>query len=358
MAVYDAVNPPGRLADVAGRYTQFAGAAVSLSLMIGVAVWGTKTILRDVSGVPVVRAMQGEMRVAPADPGGEVANHNGLAVNAVAAVGVAAAPEDTLTLAPRTFDLAAEDLDTAPLTDMVTADPAAPADVATGTDAAPMTAPTGPMNADDILALADQISAGVSPITALDDSDADPLADDEAIITFDNIDAADPIAAALAEAMASDIEAPAATATDTTAGLRRVMRPVARRADVIPAVATAADLVPAAVTVAAVTDPGAGAAAPVLPSAAVLTDELPVGTKLVQLGAFPTPEEAATAWTTLSGRFGAVMNNKAQVIQQASSGGATFYRLRASGFDTLDDTKQFCETLDAGRAACIPVVVR
>ena len=115
MAVYDEAQARGSLTDLAGRYTQYAGAAVSLTLMIGVAVWGTKTIMRDVSGVPVVRAMQGDMRVAPENPGGDVADHRGLAVNTVAGSGEAAAPEDSVTLAPRMLELAAEDLDTAPL---------------------------------------------------------------------------------------------------------------------------------------------------------------------------------------------------------------------------------------------------
>jgi hypothetical protein len=354
MAVYDEAQARGSLTDLAGRYTQYAGAAVSLTLMIGVAVWGTKTIMRDVSGVPVVRAMQGDMRVAPENPGGDVADHRGLAVNTVAGSGEAAAPEDSVTLAPRMLELAAEDLDTAPLAE---ATPDAISDAsADGTAAAAV--PTGPMNADDILALADQISAGIAPMTAIEDMDNDS---DSPVMTLDgeevdtteimNIDAQDPIAMALAEAMSSDVAAP----VDAPAGnLRSVIRPTLRPLRASPAVATAADLAAAPVTVVAVTAP---ISVP-LPSAAVLTDDLPVGTKLVQLGAFPTPEDASKEWLNLQGRFGELLADKTQLIQQASSGGATFYRLRASGFDGLDAARKFCETLDAGRAACTPVVVR
>lgn len=349
MAVFEAANGPGRLADVAGRYTQYAGAAVSLSLMIGVAVWGTQTILRDVSGVPVVRAALGDMRVAPADPGGNVADHRGLAVNAVAGSGEAAAPEDTVTLAPRTVDLVAEDLDTAPLAE-ATPDAVLPgrSDVS-----AVVAVPTGPMNADDILALADQISAGVAPMTAIEDTDdsGTPVmtVDGEAVDATEiaNIDAADPIAMALAEALSEDVTAP------VTGGLRSVVRPVARPAQAMAAVATSVELAPAPIAVVAeVRD------TPALPSVAVMTDALPVGTKLVQLGAFPTPEDAAQEWTKLQSRFGEALVGKTQVIQQASSGGATFYRLRASGFDELADARAFCDVMDAGRAACTPVVVR
>ena len=71
-----------------------AGAMMSLALMVGVGVWGYKLLSRDVTGVPVVRAVEGPMRVQPADPGGEPADHQGLAVNDVAARGSAAAPAE------------------------------------------------------------------------------------------------------------------------------------------------------------------------------------------------------------------------------------------------------------------------
>ena len=82
------------------RLTNLIGAALSLALVAGIGVWGYKLIIRDVSGVPVVRAIEGPMRVQPEDPGGQSADHQGLAVNAVAAEGVAAAPADRLVLAP------------------------------------------------------------------------------------------------------------------------------------------------------------------------------------------------------------------------------------------------------------------
>ena len=51
--------------------TALAGATLSLALLVGVGVWSYNLIARDVAGVPVVRAVQGEMRIRPADPGGE-----------------------------------------------------------------------------------------------------------------------------------------------------------------------------------------------------------------------------------------------------------------------------------------------
>lgn len=81
------------------------GAAVSLALLAGVAVWGWKLAVRDVSGVPVVRALEGPMRVAPDQPGGMQAAYQGLAVNAVAA-GDPAVQAERIVLAPAPPSLA------------------------------------------------------------------------------------------------------------------------------------------------------------------------------------------------------------------------------------------------------------
>ena len=44
------------------------GAVTSLVLVAGVCVWGYQQLSRDVSGVPVIRAADGPMRVQPEDP--------------------------------------------------------------------------------------------------------------------------------------------------------------------------------------------------------------------------------------------------------------------------------------------------
>ena len=83
---FDGVSEaPGRVQ----RIVYMGGAVLSLGLILGFCIWGYKLALRDMAGIPVVRAMEGPMRVAPADPGGTVSEHQGLSVNAVAADGVA-----------------------------------------------------------------------------------------------------------------------------------------------------------------------------------------------------------------------------------------------------------------------------
>ena len=119
MAVYDEGFAPAAGAPRVTNLVNFAGAALSLALILGVGFWGYKLIVRDVSGIPVVRAMEGDMRVLPDNPGGGVAAHTGLSVNEVAALGEAGGPEDRLVLAPRTAGLAQEDLEAQPVAEAI-----------------------------------------------------------------------------------------------------------------------------------------------------------------------------------------------------------------------------------------------
>jgi len=119
MAVYDEGFAPAAGAPRVTNLVNFAGVALSLALILGVGFWGYKLIVRDVSGIPVVRAMEGDMRVLPDNPGGGVAAHTGLSVNEVAALDEAGGPEDRLVLAPRTAGLAQEDLEAQPVAEAI-----------------------------------------------------------------------------------------------------------------------------------------------------------------------------------------------------------------------------------------------
>ncbi|MEO0664375.1 MAG: SPOR domain-containing protein, partial [Pseudomonadota bacterium] len=146
----------------AGNFIHILGGVVSLALIAGICVWGYQLLARDVSGVPVVQALDGPMRTAPEDPGGHPAAHQGLAVNEVAAVGVASAPRDRLVLAPPAIDLATDD---APLT---LAAPGAEA-VTTGPEVEGDIAMTTLPDADetDITALLESLADGAEPLGEL-----------------------------------------------------------------------------------------------------------------------------------------------------------------------------------------------
>ena len=287
MAVYDEGFAPAAGAPRVTNLVNFAGAALSLTLILGVSFWGYKLIVRDVSGIPVVRAMEGDMRVLPENPGGAVADHTGLAVNEVAAIGEAGGPEDRLVLAPRTGDLAQEDLVAQPMAEAAVVQEA-------------------PVAENDISALAAQLAnLTPAPLAAAEEAPATPAAQ---IIP--------------------------ATVPGVASSLRPVIRPANFR---IPAPTTAA--------------PAASG------EVAVTTTTFPAGTNLVQLGAFQNPSLAAQEWDRLQARFGQLMAGQERVIQVSNQSSATWYRLRASGFEDRAAARRLCAALQAEGAECIAVVV-
>ncbi len=309
-----------------GRIVNVLGAVASLALVAGVAVWGYKLIMRDVSGVPVVRAVEGPMRIQPENPGGTPADHQGLAVNAVAAQGSAAAPADRLILAPRPVSLADEDAPMGtlkptkavhhieePISDQEAARLRQGAVDALVAELAQEAASPG------------QVEEGGVQLASLSTLDDEPA-----------IDPAD---------LAAQLPDPELAVLP---GVRRSLRPVVRPARAVHRGVLADSQTEAAINAAV----KAAVGLDVDPNA------LPKGTRMAQLGAYESVEVAQAEWGRMSGRFDEYMDGKQRVIQKTSSGGRTFYRLRVLGFDDLSDSRQFCAALQAQGADCIPVAVR
>lgn len=97
-------------AGLLSAFANWAGAIVSIFLVFGLVSWGYKLAVRDVTEVPVVRAMEGPLRIQPSDPGGEVVAYQGLAVNSVQSSGKVQAPSDRVVLAPAPIDLTNQDM--------------------------------------------------------------------------------------------------------------------------------------------------------------------------------------------------------------------------------------------------------
>jgi len=324
-----------------GRLIQLTGALLSIGLVAGLGLWGYQLAMRDVTGVPVVRALEGPMRIQPDDPGGLAAAHQGLAVNEIAASGGAAGPAEQVTLAPSPLALADEDAPAHAESALIASRTAGQDAVSTPPAAAapePAPAPAAPEDAAPAPAAlsgdaeADAVAAGLAMADALAAA-ANPLTGEETDL-----------------ALTPEAETTLALATipASVPGVARSPRPLPRPADI----AARAEAAPLAMAVASAT----AAAAPAVRE--IPSGEIPVGTRLVQLGAFDSAEVARAAWTTLSGRFEEVLDGKDRVIEKAQSGGKTFYRLRAMGFADLSDARRFCSALMAGQAACIPVVTR
>lgn len=289
--------------------THLTGAAMSLALIVGIGVWGTKLIMRDVSGVPVVRATEGPMRIQPDNPGGRPADHQGLAVNDVAGQGAAAPPPDEIRLAPPTAALSSEDV---PLGNLG-------ARPATRSAALPDSPTLGESDEDT----GNGIMVGVEPEEA-----SQPEEFASATVGIET----DPVRAA--------IDATVEMALESEGGIARSLRPQTR---------------PSGLRTASLAAP-----APEVAQGAREVDPatLPAGTRLVQLGAYDSVETARREWGRFETRFEDYLSGKDRVIEQASSGGKTFYRLRAHGFADLSDARRFCAALVAENADCIPVVTR
>lgn len=291
------------------RTVNIAGGLTSLALVVGLGVWGYKLAVRDVNGVPVIQAMDGPMRIAPTDPGGEIADHQGLAVNDVAEAGIATPMPEKLVLAPRPIDLAPED----------TSGLAGPMQPGL-TEAS---APTGMVTPSPDLALA------AAPPT--ESADPTEVAIDAALAEALGEVPADTAANPTAELAIEMIEEPAPEGA-ITVSIRPKARPGARAAAAAPA------------EMATLPAPNEVDPATITP-----------GTRLVQFGTYDTADEARAAWSLLQGRFGELMAEKAMVVQPAESGGRTFYRLRAHGFEGEDDARRFCSAIIAEHPTCIPV---
>ncbi|MEM0946686.1 MAG: SPOR domain-containing protein [Pseudomonadota bacterium] len=298
-----------------GAMMNWAGAVVSLALIAGLGVWGYQLLVRDVSGVPVVRALDGPMRIAPEDPGGMQAEYQELTVTRVASDGAEEAPVEQVVLAPPPVALTEEDQPVAALIE----------------DTPPPVADPAPV-APEVVELTE-----VEPVLA---ETSEPVA---AIAPAEPEEAPSAIEAAIAEALAGTAIEPAAEPQRVSAlaagSVARSPRPAPR-----PAVVQNALVVTSAP---AATSDGE-----------VAVEAIPAGTRLVQLGAYPSAEEARAEWTALEQQFGAYFEGKSRVVQEAAASGSSFYRLRAMGFNDLSDARRFCAVLVAENANCIPVIRR
>ncbi|MEQ9693489.1 SPOR domain-containing protein [Shimia sp. SDUM112013] len=311
-----------------GILVNWAGAAVSLALVAGTCVWGYKLLVRDVSGVPVVRAVEGPMRTRPEDPGGQQAAHQGLAVNAIAADGEAAGPTDRVILAPPPINLGQDDLTATPVKVPATeATVTADAPPATETIDIEAPAPLDLTQLESIEALADKLASNVTPLAPATEAEETPVK-----VSLSDV------------AVAPEDEAPTAAPEEKPeiiGGLKRSLRPQVRPAGLAaaPVQVASTDPIAAAPTV---TDP----------------ETIPAGTHMVQLGAFASTEIAAAEWNKMNTRYEDYLGDKTRVIQKARSGGRDFYRLRAMGFADLSDARRLCSALKAEGADCIPVTTR
>lgn len=294
------------------------GAALFLGVVAAMGLWAYRLGTRDAAEVPIIRAMEGPVRIQPEDPGGLRAAHQGLEVNSVLAgrpenaspAGSAGAP---LTAAPTL--LAEED---GPQGELVIAEPAPLVDVEMSPDADLR------MPLDDGALAEASAPAAVAPAETAAEPDA-PVVD----------------ATSLAALVEAAVEPQAAESGP---------RPLRRPANLPRARAAA----PAAATAAASPAAAAPAAAPAAREVASPSR----GSRMVQLGAYDSEANTRAAWNQLVARYGDLLGSKNLYIERTTANARVFYRLRVAGFENTDQTREMCEALRARGVDCIPVTLQ
>jgi hypothetical protein len=291
-ATYEAQGDSERFNPAA--YANIVGAFISLAVFVGIVTWGAKTVLRDSSGVPVVRALEGPARVAPEDPGGLLVAHQGLTVNEVAGSQITVAADDPLQLAPRPINLQAEDQPIQPVVDHENATATAPAAVVL---------PEPEMDAAEALVI-DETAESLAAMLAAG-TDTAPVKE--------------PASAVI----------PASAGGGPIQSLRPRLRPFAVFTRQTPRVAPRN----------------------------ILAAQIVRGAPMAQLGAFGSAAIAEQAWADLSERHGDYLVGKPHVILQAAVGGGTIYRLRVHGFENQEEARRLCTALNRQNAECYSVTM-
>ena len=291
-AIYEAQGDSERFNPAA--YANIVGAVISLVVFVGIVTWGAKTVLRDSSGVPVVRALEGPARIAPEDPGGLLVAHQGLTVNEVAGSQIIGAADDPLQLAPRPINLQAEDQPIQPVVDRENATATAPAAVVL---------PEPEMDAAEALVI-DETAESLAAMLAAG-TDTAPVKE--------------PASAVI----------PASAGGGPIQSLRPRLRPFAVFTRQTPRVAPRN----------------------------ILAAQIVRGAPMAQLGAFGSAAIAEQAWADLSERHGDYLVGKPHVILQAEVGGGTIYRLRVHGFENQEEARRLCTALNRQNAECYSVTM-
>ena len=281
----------------------WTGAALSLFLLAGAIGWSYQLIVRDVNQIPIVRAQLGPLRVAPDNPGGLTAANQGLSVTQLA-VNEKPLLSNEIYLAP-----AAEILNEENLELKVTEEYES-----NKVDGAFEIKEVNAENSMNLEALPDQ--------KEVDSRSNDVGVLSKAAFSQKKIEIENAVSLALSITNEPD---------KSLSWLRPKIRPVGfyRNGNITEDQIVSNEPMP----------------------------KLPIGSAVVQLGAFDSKSLAESEWQRFEKILGSILIPKKMVVQKAESGGKIFYRLRASGFSDISDARQFCTAI-SDKVACIPVVTR
>ena len=281
----------------------WTGAALSLFLLAGAIGWSYQLIVRDVNQIPIVRAQLGPLRVAPDNPGGLTAANQGLSVTQLA-VNEKPLLSNEIYLAP-----AAEILNEENLALKVKEEYES-----NKVDGAFEIKEVNAENSMNLEALPGQkeVESRSNDVGVLS----------KAAFSQKKIEIENAVSLALSITNEPD---------KSLSWLRPKIRPVGfyRNGNITEDQIVSNEPMP----------------------------KLPIGSAVVQLGAFDSKSLAESEWQRFEKILGSILIPKKMVVQKAESGGKIFYRLRASGFSDISDARQFCTAI-SDKVACIPVVTR
>ena len=275
------------------------GAVLSLSLLAGAIGWSYKLVVRDINQIPIVRAQLGPLRVAPDNPGGLTAANQGLSVTQLA-VNEKPLLSDEINLAPAA-EILNEETSASLLREV------------DKLNQIEETYEIKEINAENTISLDGSSGAMNAETASKTESLVAQVAFSQKKVEIEN-------AVSLALSITSEFD-PSLTS------LRPKTRPrsVQQNRELIVS-----------------KEP---------------MSKLPIGSAIVQLGAFDSKSLAESEWRRFEKLLGSILAPKQMIIQKAESGGKIFYRLRASGFNDISDARQFCTAI-SDKVACIPVVTR
>ena len=281
----------------------WTGAALSLLLLAGAVSWSYKLIVRDINQIPIVRAQEGPLRVAPTDPGGLTAANQGLSVTQLA-VNEQPLLSDEIYLAPAAEMLSKENVETK----------IEEGYIPKNNDKKLEIKEVNAENNINLKAWSDQVQ--------INKGSENEVVLSEAVFSQKKLDIQNAVSMALSITENTDV---------FLVSLRPQIRPVSLNQDSSKNFDQAAS--------------------------SGQISQLTVGSAVVQVGAFDNKALAESEWKRLENLLGSILITKQMIIQKAESGGKIFYRLRASGFDDIADARQFCTAIN-DKVACIPVVTR
>ncbi len=291
---------------VVALLVRWVGAILSVGLVLGIVYWAYSLGQRDALEVPVIRAMAGDARITPKDPGGAQADHQGLAVNEVLADATPQVINANTTLAPEPQSVASEDESRAVL-ETATPEPAPE---------------TNPEPAQEPM----RVDASVVLTEILPDAEPETVSGPRA--TADGT---------LVPERRPDSFSPPRTDTDMISDeIEGLLQ------EILPEEGDRSDFVPE----------------PARPDPPFGNPLLDPGAVLVQLGAYNSLEDAQNAWVHIKSNHDDLLAGLQRFIAPVEAGGRVLYQLRAAGFNDLNETQSLCTTLGTRGLDCYAVTAQ